>query len=111
MCLNNSRIPCLYVLDLRVRGGPQICVTLSSSASVHAQNPQVIRARNARATSPSLTAEQSPGQENIITCLAYLFAVLKNISLAGHIVGSIKRKYRPATKMLDLPVFSTILTH
>lgn len=88
-----------------------VCVTPSSSASVHAQDPQVIRARNARATSPSLTAEQSLGQENTITCFAYLFDVLKNMSLAGHIVEGIKRKYRPETKMLGLPVFSNILTH
>lgn len=44
----------------------------SSSASVHAQDPQVVRPRNARAVSPSLAAEQSPGQGNTITCLVYV---------------------------------------
>lgn len=83
----------------------------SSSASVHAQDPQVIRARSARATSPSLTAEQSPSQDNTITCLAYLFDMLKKVSIVGCVVGTIKRKYRAETKMLDLPVSSTILTH
>lgn len=63
-------------------------VVPSSSASVHVQDPQVVRARNARAISPSLAAEQSPGQANTITCLAYLFDVLKNISIVGHVVGA-----------------------
>lgn len=74
MCLNNPRIPLPLYTGFEDCGGPQetVCVIPSSSASVHAQDPQVVRARNARAISP-YRAEPWPGEHHHLPCSPFWY--------------------------------------
>jgi len=90
MCLN-PRILCLCSSECkdlwRSSGNSLWC---PSSATVRAQDPQVVRARDAGSASPSPAAEQSPDQGDTITCFSHLTEVQNNLSFSviGHVVGA-----------------------
>lgn len=111
MGLNNPRIPYLCSTECKdLWRSSRSSLRCPSSASVRAHDPQVVRARDAGAASPSPAAEQSPGQGDTITCLSYLFEVQKmSLSLLQGTQWEHQEKIQNGK--LILPVFSTILTH